>query len=231
MGKRKPSRKTLPDAVTLGEVPVSLVSPDGTLSRVTGPRAGNSSDVVTAPAKQAEGHSSKGLTRKTEGTLLGHGRTGQLDQAMMDYILGEIREGRTLVAVCDDPAEYWPGKRRPSTDTVYFWKQRNPAFAAALSRAREACADRFVTRIVGTTETMTEQSVSVDRERIRSWQWLAKVNNPREYGDAKNVSVTGADGGPVQVSHSLDVDSLPEHTREALRQAIASAKAKIIDHD
>jgi hypothetical protein len=78
---------------------------------------------------------------------------------------------------------------------------------------------------------MTDESVSVDREKIRSWQWLAKVYSPKTYGDAKNVVITGADGGPVKVAQSLDVDSLPDDIADQLRRAIAMAKAKVIDHE
>jgi hypothetical protein len=95
-----------------------------------------------------------------------------------------------------------------SRQTAYTWREDDPAFAAAWERAMKCgltlLEDEMHRRAIeGTEEPVFHQGEVCGTLRKYSDTlaiFLAKSHNPEKYRDNSRMELTGADGGPVQIS-------------------------------
>lgn len=129
-----------------------------------------------------------------------------------DEIVRRIAEGEPLRVICRD-------EHMPHWTTVYDWIQENGEFALRIARARTLGADAIAEDILdiiddGRNDWMEKfdrkgDSVGwelngehVQRSKLRAemrLKLLAKWS-PKKYGDRTAMELTGADGGPVQIT-------------------------------
>lgn len=122
-----------------------------------------------------------------------------------DEICRRLSEGETLRAICRD-------EEMPPWRSVYDWISQDEGFAARFARAREVGADAIAEETLDIIDelpgrTNTEHGDKVDSGYV-AWQknraeqrlkLLAKWF-PKKYGDKAALELTGADGGPVQIT-------------------------------
>ena len=103
----------------------------------------------------------------------------------------------------------------PPESTVRGWVLDDvEGFAAQYARARDMQADKMVDDILeiaddGRNDTYldadgnerTDQEVIArSKLRVEARKWIASKFAPKKYGDKQAVELTGANGGPVEVS-------------------------------
>ena len=108
-----------------------------------------------------------------------------------DRICVMLAEGRTITSICADDD-------MPGVDGVYGWLQKQPAFAEAYARAREAQQDTFAGQIIDIADNDDDPQRA--RNRIDARKWHAAKTAPRKYGDRVMQEITGADGGPIAIA-------------------------------
>jgi CRISPR/Cas system-associated endonuclease Cas3-HD len=101
--------------------------------------------------------------------------------------------------------------------TVLAWLHREPTFQEKYARAKEMQADLlaeeildiaddgsndFMTIVKGDQEYEVENKEFVNRSRLRvdSRKWIASKLKPKKYGDRITQEITGANGGPLQIT-------------------------------
>ena len=137
------------------------------------------------------------------------GRPSTYSQEVADAICEHIAHGKSLVSYClQDGA--------PSYRAVMRWLEANETFRQNYAQAREAQADYLAEEIVQIAddglndtyevdgETRTNQDV-VARSRLRvdARKWYAARMAPKKYGDKVQAEVTGANGGPIEHTHTV----------------------------
>lgn len=141
------------------------------------------------------------------------GRPSSFTQEKADAICERIAGGESLRSIClsDD---------MPGITTVMRWlaDESNSAFRAQYARARETQADFMAEEILsiaddGTNDSYTDDEgrqrtdqdvIARSRLRVEARKWLASKMAPKKYGDKVQQELTGADGGPI--NHSLTVE-------------------------
>jgi hypothetical protein len=100
--------------------------------------------------------------------------------------------------------------------TVFRWLDADPVFRDKYVKAKEAQAEKFADEIVAIADETEVASIvtpdgevnlrldatAVARNRLRvdARKWVASKLLPKKYGDRIQQEVTGADGGPVNMS-------------------------------
>ena len=145
------------------------------------------------------------------------------DKEAATFIVEQMADlGLSMRAVLRLPSLLWPNGRAYKYLTIAAWMDSNPSFALSIARARSGSAEVYFDEIMNTVRNMDDDSVTVDRERIRALQWAAKVCNPRQYGDKREVSqdltVTH------EQRHVIDVADLDQASRDQLRAALMQAE-------
>lgn len=137
------------------------------------------------------------------------GRRSTYTPALADEIVERISNGEPLRAICrDDHMPVW--------SAVYRWIRENPDFAAAMNVARDLGADAIAeealsiadTPVVGEETEESETGRKVRRGDMlghRKLQVETRLKllakwHPKKYGDRTAMELTGADGGPVQIT-------------------------------
>lgn len=129
-------------------------------------------------------------------------RTPQIDEEIID----RLSEGETLRSICRD--DEMPGWR-----TVYRWMDEDVEFSARIACAREVGYDAIGEQALDIADDsahdtkLTERGVACDTEwvarsklRVETRLKLLAKWSPKKYGEKSSMEVTGANGGPVQVS-------------------------------
>ena len=129
--------------------------------------------------------------KKPPELLLALGRKSTYSADIADRICTMLADGRTITSICSD-------SDMPSIDGVYGWLQKQPAFAEAYARAREAQQDTFAGQIIDIADNDDDPQRA--RNRIDARKWHAAKTAPRKYGDRVVQELTGADGGPIAIA-------------------------------
>ncbi len=131
-----------------------------------------------------------------------------------NQVVDWISEGKTLREFCRQEG-------KPSFVTIYNWKDADVDFALRFARARESGEDvihqeclaiadttqigQIVTeKADGTTETKLADMIEHRKLRIDTRLKLLAKWNPKKYGDKNQMEVTGANGGPIQSSVTVE---------------------------
>jgi hypothetical protein len=81
---------------------------------------------------------------------------------------------------------------------VFRWLANNKEFRDQYARAREVQADVLADEILDIADDSSDPAKA--RVQIDARKWLAGKLRPKVYGDKVSQEITGADGGPVQVT-------------------------------
>lgn len=133
------------------------------------------------------------------------GRRTKYTDKLAAEICERLSAGETLRSICRD-------ERMPKWQTVYQWMEGNGDFADRIARAREVGFDAIAAEALEIADEEPECITGdggtrrdggyIAWQKNRVWtrlQLLAKWS-PQKYGDKTSMAVTGADGGPVQIS-------------------------------
>lgn len=126
-----------------------------------------------------------------------------------DEICNRLAEGEPLRQICRD-------EHTPAWRTVYAWIQADKDFAARIAHARDAGFDAIAeealeianTPVVGEETEDDGEKLKVKRSDMlghRKLQVETRLKllakwSPKKYGERIATELTGADGGPVQIS-------------------------------
>lgn len=129
-------------------------------------------------------------------------------QKIADEICERIATGEPLRAICRD--DHMPARR-----TVYDWMDADPDFAAHFARAREVGFDEIAEGTLEIADDATRDTRHTERGEACDTEWVARSKlrvetrlkllakwSPKKYGEKTSMEVTGANGGPVQVSET-----------------------------
>lgn len=142
------------------------------------------------------------------------GRPSSYSDEMALYICEQLVTGRSLRSICaEDDA--------PDATTVFRWLDSQETFRQQYARARELQAERLAAETVEIADAASNEDYNTARLRVDARKWYASKLAPKVYGDKLTTEVTGADGGPVQVQHTV-VD-------DARAVAFLLARAQAID--
>ena len=147
-------------------------------------------------------------------------------EEMANEICDWLSEGKPLAQFCAQ-------KGKPSYRTVYDWLDAFPDFSARYARARETGFDIIADDCLSIADEMpptTEKGgtdsgfVAWQRNRIYTRERLLRAWSPKKYGDAKQIEVSGPNGGPIQTQTTvLDPAAMDPDARDALRYALTAA--------
>lgn len=87
----------------------------------------------------------------------------------------------------------------PSTDSMYRQMHRDPEFASAIARAREAQQDYEADACVKMADEATAENWQQVKLRIWARQWRAAKLAPKRYGDKIDVKHEGNVGVTVNI--------------------------------
>ena len=142
-------------------------------------------------------------------------RPSEFSQEKADAICLRMENGDSLRTICKD-------EEFPHRNTVFRWLDANESFRSQYARAREALADYYAEENIdisddGTNDWMERRSeaekgagvstgwvlngenVNRSRLRIDARKWYASKLAPKKYGDKLDTTISGPDGGPVQI--------------------------------
>lgn len=112
-----------------------------------------------------------------------------------------LSEGVPLREVCREAG-------MPAWRTVYDWMDADASFAAAIARARDIGADAIAADSLRIVDAAPERNAmgnidpaAVAHAKLRAehrLKLLAKWN-PKKYGDKVETTLTGANGGPIEM--------------------------------
>lgn len=111
--------------------------------------------------------------------------------AVKQAICKLLADGKSLRKICEQEG-------LPEASTVCQWLRDDAAFAQQYARAREAQADTLADEIIDIVDSEADSARA--RVRMDARKWYASKLAPKKYGDKLQTELTGADGGPVQVT-------------------------------
>lgn len=118
-------------------------------------------------------------------------RPSDYTQELADEICSQLSDGKSLRAVCRQDL-------MPSATTIFSWMRLHPTFLEQYARAKESSADAMADDILDIADDKDEDAQS-RRVRIDARKWIASKLKPKKYGDKIDTTISGPDGGPVQV--------------------------------
>lgn len=138
------------------------------------------------------------------------GRPSSYTKAVGDAICARLAEGESLRSICRDDG-------MPERKTVAKWATDNvEGFGFQYARAREMGLDVLAEEAVEIADTpvegvrleKSESGIKEVREdmlghrrlQVDTRKWYLSKLAPKKYGDRTAMELTGADGGPVQIT-------------------------------
>lgn len=133
------------------------------------------------------------------------GRPSTFNPEIATEICDRLAGGEPLRAICRD--EHMPAWR-----TVYDWIAKDKDLAARFAQARDIGADAIAEDIIAMVDEAPERTetqfgskvdagyVQWQKNRVEQRLKLLAKWSPKKYGDRTSMELTGAEGGPVQVS-------------------------------
>jgi hypothetical protein len=137
-------------------------------------------------------------------------RPPMFTQEIATEVCKRMSEGESLRQVCADES-------MPCTSTVMKWAREMPEFAQQYAKARDALLEHWAEEITeiaddgsndwikrekekGRVEVVVDaEHINRSRLRVDTRKWLLSKLAHKKYGDKVETTLTGPDGGPVQV--------------------------------
>lgn len=118
----------------------------------------------------------------------------------------------------------------PSVDTIYRRLSTDTGFSERYTHAREMQQDTYAEEIVAIADGVHPMFVGkeADEKRlaIEARKWIMGKLRPKKYNDKLVAEITGANGAPLIPTTPIDVASLTDEQRDALRFAITAIEAR-----
>lgn len=151
------------------------------------------------------------------------GRPSLYTKALADKIIALIEEGKSESKICKMAG-------MPSHETLRKWKDTNPEFLARSARARQESAAKFreeALQVAQETADFADDVANgrkltiggvplveipkgyVDAKRllVQELNREAAIRDDSRFGDRKKVTMSGENGGPIQVKQEVGVVS------------------------
>jgi hypothetical protein len=160
------------------------------------------------------------------------GKPTALTPEVQERIVTAVQAGSYL----DDAASYAGIGYR----SVFRWLERGRNAEAELSEGREIPENELIfwhfwQAIEKARADAAIRNVGIIQKAAQDGQWQAAAwylerTNPRKWGRHETVEITGADGGAIQVEHSIK-DALAEKFRAAEVAAMNVIEATVVEDE
>jgi len=143
-----------------------------------------------------------------------------------EEILAGIVAGKSIRQVVMEGSE-----SLPSVDTIYRRLATDTGFCERYTHAREAQQDTYAEEIIAIADGVHPMFVGKEPEEkriaIEARKWVMGKLKPKKYNDQViKMEVTGKDGTPLIPTKTIDVASLTDEQRDALRFAITAIESR-----
>jgi len=142
-----------------------------------------------------------------------------------EEILAGIVAGKAIRQVVLEGSE-----TLPSVDTIYRRLATDKGFSERYTHAREMQQDTYAEEIVAIADGLHPLFVGkeADEKRlaIETRKWIMGKLRPKKYNDKIIAEITGKDGAPLIPTKNIDVATLTEEQRDALRFAITAIESR-----
>src|SRR5204863_5502206 len=91
-----------------------------------------------------------------------------------DEIFARLCEGESLTAIGRDPS-------MPCLSTIFYWRQRIPAFEKAVALGKEIQAERACDKAGEIADAATPETAYLAHVRLTQLRWEAGIKAPRVY--------------------------------------------------
>jgi len=160
------------------------------------------------------------------------GRPSKYTPALAAAICARLAAGESLRAICR-------GKGMPSEATIRVWARDDvEGFYAQYARARDIGLDVLADETLAIADTpmegvriekskdgikeVREDMLGHRRLQVDTRKWYLSKLAPKRYGDKTSMELTGADGGPVQISDTERAAKLAALVAAAQKRAESS---------
>lgn len=112
-----------------------------------------------------------------------------------DDICSLLATGESLNKICQRPG-------MPSRTSVYRWLREYEQFRNNYARATEDRAESIFEEMLDIADSVEEETASIAKARLQidARKWILGKMNPKKYSDKQTVEMTGANGGPIDMS-------------------------------
>ena len=145
-----------------------------------------------------------------------------------EEILGGLVAGKHIRQIVMEGSD-----NLPSVDTIYRRVHSDVQFCERYARARGMQQDTFAEDIIsiadGTHPLFVGKSAEERRLAIETRKWTMGKIAPKKYNDKLVAEITGANGAPLIPTRTIDVSSLTDEQRDALRFAITAIESRDAD--
>lgn len=130
------------------------------------------------------------------------------DQQTINDDLYSVLEGissvKSLPTVCKE--------KGISAHRIYQKIKEDESFGQQYARACDERTFKLAESILDDIEEAKQHVIdpATARVSIDAKKWLLSKLEPKKYGDKSAVELTGAEGGPVAMSHTVDMDAIRE---------------------
>ena len=123
------------------------------------------------------------------------GRPSDYLVEVADDICSLLASGESLNSIC---------KRKgfPSRNTVYRWLREYKDFRDNYARATDDRAESIFEEMLEIADGAEAETASIAKARLQidARKWILGKMNPKKYSDKQTVEMTGANGGPIDMS-------------------------------
>lgn len=143
--------------------------------------------------------------------MMAAGRPTKYDPSMCEQAIELGRQGKSRVGIA-----VGLGVRRATLDN---WAAEHPEFLDALEEALECSQEWWEQKGKTRMDDATGFSASTH-------QFFMKNMFRKDYGEKKEIELTGANGGPIKTQNTLDVSKLTLEELDALERALGGGSAE-----
>lgn len=142
-----------------------------------------------------------------------------------EQILGDIIAGKSIRQMVMERDESFP-----SSDTIYRRIASDEKFCERYMRARVFQQDTYAEDIIAIADGVHPLFVGKDTSErhiaIEARKWTMGKVAPKKYNEKIITEVTGKDGAPLIPTKTIDVATLTDEQRDALRFAITAIESR-----
>lgn len=142
-----------------------------------------------------------------------------------EQILGDIVAGKSIRQMVMERDESFP-----SSDTIYRRIASDERFCERYMRARVLQQDTYAEEIIaiadGVHPLFVGKETSEKQIAIEARKWTMGKVAPKKYNEKIITEITGKDGAPLIPTKTIDVASLTDEQRDALRFAITAIESR-----
>lgn len=142
-----------------------------------------------------------------------------------EQILGDIIAGKSIRQMAMEADGDFP-----SSDTIYRRIASDSGFCERYMRARVLQQDTYAEEIIaiadGVHPLFVGREASEKHMAIEARKWKMGKIAPKKYNEKIITEITGKDGAPLIPTRNIDVATLTDEQRDALRFAITAIESR-----